>query len=756
MLFRKLLRTAWNYKAQFISMAITLCLGIGVFLGFNMEWHSLETDTASFLSETRYADCRIYSDSGFSKEDAERIATIDGVEAATRYLSAGVSVSGTKKTLTLNVSEDYTVSTMLITKGAEYDEDGDGLWLSDRFAEENGFSVGDDLTLEYKGITETCRVVGLCKSGENMICVADQNQLMPDFTTHGFAYISPKKLENFLGTSFYPQINVITDTPKEALENEVKNALGKTFQITDKELHTSYAGAKSEMEEGKTMGAILPVLFLAIAILTMVTTMHRIATNEKVQIGTLKALGFKSGRILRHYSTYGLFIGTVGAVFGVGLGYLIALLIMSPNGMMGTYLDLPEWRITMPAFCIPITVLTVLLLTAISCLSTKRMLKGTAADALRPFVPKAPKRSFRESGAVWERLPFSAKWNIRDIMRHKARSAMTLLGVFGCLLLIVGGLGMKDSMNGFLKMLNDDICNYSTKLTVSEKATEKETEALCEEVGGDRQSTLGISYNGKTVSLDVYGAKNGNIRFLTEDGELFELSDKGVYLCLRLKDTAKIGDTVEFSPYGSESTYKAKVAGYFRSLFNESIAMTESLADELELEYRVGTVYTDVPSDEIGSSSAISAKQEKDAVMSSYGTFMKLLDLMVMILIVAAIVLGTVVLYDLGIMSYVERKRELATLKVLGFKNKAISRILITQNLWLTAAGVILGIPGGIGVIHVLITALASEYELAVTVSGTTCAVSALLVFGVSTAVSLAVSRMNKRIDMVEALKGAE
>lgn len=282
MLFRKLLRTAWNYKAQFISMAITLCLGIGVFLGFNMEWHSLETDTSSFLSETRYADCRIYSDLGFSKEDAERIADIDGVDAATRYLSAGVSVAGTKKTLTLNVSENYSVSTMLITQGAEYDEEGDGLWLSDRFAEENGVSVGDDLTLEYKGITETCLVVGLCKSGENMICVADQNQLMPDFTAHGFAYISPKKLESFLGTSFYPQINVITDTPKETLETEVKNALGKTFQITDKELHTSYAGAKSEMEEGKAMGAILPVLFLAIAILTMVTTMHRIATNEKV------------------------------------------------------------------------------------------------------------------------------------------------------------------------------------------------------------------------------------------------------------------------------------------------------------------------------------------------------------------------------------------------------------------------------------------------------------------------------------------
>ncbi|MBO5372632.1 MAG: hypothetical protein J6A75_07925 [Lachnospiraceae bacterium] len=298
MLIRKLFRTAWRYKAQFISMIIMITIGVGVFLGFNIEWKSIEVDTEDFFEQTKYADFRLYEETGFTEEDIEAIENIDGVDAATRFLSVNVSLKDTKKSVALNVSENYTVSTMLIMEGAKYDEDTDGIWLSDRFAEENEIALGDTLTLTYQGVDIKGEVVGLVKCGENMICVADGNQLMPDYESFGFAYISPEKLEECLGISFYPQINVISDLDKAELEEAVKDALGRTILVTVKEDHTAYAGAKSEAEEGKTMGSILPVLFLAIAILTMITTMHRIAANEKVQIGTLKALGFRDRRIL--------------------------------------------------------------------------------------------------------------------------------------------------------------------------------------------------------------------------------------------------------------------------------------------------------------------------------------------------------------------------------------------------------------------------------------------------------------------------
>ena len=261
MLIRKLFRTAWSYKSQFISMIMMIALGIGVFLGFNIEWKSIEADTDAFFEETNYADFRLYDENGFSEEDIQAIQNLEGVDAATRYLSVNVDLKDTKKSVALNVSENYTVSTMYVLEGADYDENSDGIWLSDRFAEKNEISLGDTLTTVYKGIEIRGEVIGLIKSGENMICVADENQLMPDYESFGFAYISPKKMEDAFGMAFYPQIHVRSGMEKEELEEAVKEILGRTILVTSKEMHTAYAGAQSEAEEGKTMGSILPVLF---------------------------------------------------------------------------------------------------------------------------------------------------------------------------------------------------------------------------------------------------------------------------------------------------------------------------------------------------------------------------------------------------------------------------------------------------------------------------------------------------------------
>lgn len=756
MLTRKLLRTAWSYKSQFISMIIMIAIGVGIFLGFNIEWKSLEHDAFNFLEDTNYADFRIYSETGFTEDAVKAIRKIDGVDAATRYFNVNVGIKDTKKSVALNVSENYTVSTMMVTDGTEYDENSGGIWLSDKFADANNIKLGDKLTFTYTGVEITGEVVGLAKSGENLICVADENQIMPDYESFGFAYISPKTLEIALGTAFYPQINIISDMDKATLEQKIKDAVGTTFLVVAKNEHYSYAGVLSESEEGKTMGSVLPVLFLAIAILTMVTTMHRISASEKVQIGTLKALGFRDRKILIHYTSYGLMIGLIGVVLGVVLGYFVAALVISPNGMMGTYLDMPVWDLVMPDFCIPVMVLIMLFLTLISYLSVKKMLKGTAGDALRPYTPKAVKKSAVEKLPFWNKLPFGTKWNIRDIIRHKSRSAMTLIGVIGCTVLLVGGLGMKDTMESFLNILDNDISNYTTKIILSDSAANKDSIALAHDVNGDWQASSGISYNGKTLTLDIYSADNGKVGFLTEKNEPLQLTDDGIYLCLRLKDTAEIGDTIEFSPYGSDATYKVKVAGYTRSLVSECIVMTDTYADSIGIEYHIGSIYTDTASEDIENSSIISGKQDKNTIMDSYDTFMEIMNVMIVVLVVAAIVIGIVVLYNLGVISYVERNHELATLKVLGFRDSAVGKLLISQNIWLTVIGVLLGIPAGVGVLQVLITALAGEYELSLTFGWMIYIISTTLTFGVSLLVGLMVSRKNKKIDMVEALKGAE
>ena len=756
MLLKKLLRTAWKYKAQFISMVIMVAIGVGIFVGFNMEWKSIEVDTGKFFEQTLYADYRLYNTAGFSKKQAAAVQAVEGVDAATRYLTVNVGIQDSTKQLALNVMEEPTVSIPYLIEGEPYDSAGDGIWLSDTFARKNGIALGDEMTLTYSHFKFSGRVVGLIKSGEQMICLADENQVMPDFNQFGFAYISPKKLKSVILLDYYPQINVRSGLDKATFEERVNKALGRTTLMTSKNEHVPYMESRGEMEEGKTMGSILPVLFLAIGVLTMVTTMQRIAANEKVQIGTLKALGFRDRRILRHYTGYGLFIGLMGAALGIALGYGVCGMIMSENGMMGTYFDMPDWKNVMPGFCWPLLAVIILALTAISYLSVKRLLRGTAADALRPYTPKTMKKSGLEKLRLFAHLPFGARWNLRDLVRHKSRSAMTLIGVIGCMILLVGGLGMQDTMNGFLDTLDHKISNYATKVNLSDNAKNAAAIDLAGELDGDWEADEGVNYNSKTVTLQVFDASHDKIRFVDKDNQLIRLTDEGVYLCLRLADTAAIGDTISFSPYGSEETYQARVAGYIRSSMVECIAMTADYADSLDIPYTINAIYTDVPQADVAASSQVSGTQDQKTLMDSYDSFMDIMQAMVLLLVVAAVVLGIVVLYTLGVMSYVERSRELATLKVLGFRDRKIGHLLISQNLWLTILGVAIGLPVGIGVVAVLLKALAGEYELFMVIGPVTIIFSIALTFGVSLIVGWMVARKNRRINMVEALKAGE
>lgn len=171
--------------------------------------------------------------------------------------------------------------------------------------------MGDTLTLSFRGKELSGRVAGLVYSGEYLICVRDETQLMPDYNTHGFAYISPEMYRDAMGFDYYPQLNVLSGLSKKEFTEAADAALGETLLILTKDENGSYAGASGEAEEGKTMGSVLPVLFLLIAVLTMVTTMHRLAAKEKIQIGTLKALGFKDRRILLHYTSFAAVIGVL-------------------------------------------------------------------------------------------------------------------------------------------------------------------------------------------------------------------------------------------------------------------------------------------------------------------------------------------------------------------------------------------------------------------------------------------------------------
>lgn len=759
MLAKKMLRTAWSYRAQFISMVLMVMLGVGMFVGFNMEWTSIEQNMFSFFEASNFADYRIVKEAGYSEDDLQKIAAIDGVTAASRFLSVNVDVKDRDgDSVALAVTTDFAVSSFVLIKGEAYDANStDGVWLSDQYAKKNNIALGDIIAFTYRGIEITGKVKGLIKAAEQMICVRDQTQLMPDFFTHGFAYLSPALYENAVGIGYYPQIHVISDLDKTAFSERVNRVLGQTTVILTKEENLSYSQAEGEVSEGKAMGSILPALFLLIGLLTMVTTMHRLTAKEKTQIGTLKALGFHDGRIARHYTSFAFLVAMTGTGLGISMGYGVAWIIMNPNGMMGTYLDLPEWKLVFPWFCVPAVVLIVLALTLIGFLSVHRMLAGTAADALRPYAPKRMKPMIIERTELFHKLPFGTRWNLRDMVRHKARTAMSMVGVVGCTILILASFGMRDTMNAFLDLYYDNGLNYSSRIFLSETATDAERRAVIDQYNGDFGGSLNVQMHGKTVSLDIYDLTHDKIRLMDENTDKLPLGDDGAYVCMRLSETfgLSVGDTFSVSPFGTDDIFTMKVAGIFRSV-SENIVISDTYADSLGIPYTIDSVYTDTEKGAIALSGVIQSVQSKQMIMDSFSVFLSIMDTMIYLLVGGALLLGIIVLYNLGTMSYTERYREMATLKVIGFRDKKIGRLLSGQNLALSVVGILIGIPLGALTLSYLLKTLASEYEMKMAIGSGSYLFTVLLTVGMSLLVSSMVACKNKKINMVEALKGQE
>lgn len=395
------------------------------------------------------------------------------------------------------------------------------------------------------------------------------------------------------GFAVYNRINIISSADKATISDKINSVLGENVLLLTKNEVMSYAGAQSEKEEGQTMSSVIPVLFLLIAVLTMVTTMHRLTAKEKTQIGTLKALGFKDKTITLHYSSYALMIGVIGCLGGIAIGFGIGAFLFTPTAMMGTYLDMPYWKLYTPWYCWAVLAALVVALTFIGWLSVKQMLKGTAADALRPYAPKKMKKLAIEKTRLWKKLSFGTKWNMRDVMRHKARTFMSLFGIVGCVLILVASLGMNDTMQAFLDDYYNTAMLYETRINLVESATNDKALELAEKFDGDWSASVGVEMGEKTVSLDIYSVPHGYVSFPAEKKGTVELLADGALICRRLAEqfNLKKGDKFKLKRYGTDLEYELTVAGIIRST-SENIVIAPEYAQENGITYSISSVYT--------------------------------------------------------------------------------------------------------------------------------------------------------------------
>lgn len=751
MLKRKIIRTLLNYKAQMISMLLMIILGVGIFLGCNIEWYSIKTNRTNYYEDTGYPEYRIYKDS-FSLDELQYVKDFSDVKYATRALTVLGSLNNNTY-LMLNVLEDCQNIKPFYIDGEVYSNEADGIYLSDLYAKENNIKLNDYLDIEAEGFKIHEPVKGLIKSSEYLICLKDSSQLLPNYKEYAYCYLSPKMITKYLGQAFYNTIYASSKLSTSDFEAEALNVLGASITVLSYQDETGYSGSNGEIEEGKTMALLIPTAFILIAVLTMVTTMARISTNERIQMGVLKSLGFKRKKIARHYSLYGLIIGIIGTLIGCVLAYGIAYYIINPKGPMSTYLDFPSWHLYMPWYGVLIVILLPITLGIISYLIVNSELKGTACETLKPKREKAVKASYIEKTKFFSKASFQTKWNIRDMLRHKARTIMSIIGVLFSTVLIFACMGMRDTVIDFKNTLYNENYNFENKLTLNSQISNTKALDLASKYEADYEANVAIKFNNKTVVLSIINNSRNLLGIVDEKENRLELKDGGVYVCRRIKDDGyKINKEIDFNLYGSKEIISSKVIGVCLSM-TEGIYMTENTANELGISYKIQTLYTNL---NVMVDSNVSSITTKTELLSAFNTMMEMMDSMIWILILASAILAVVVLYNLASLGYIEKIREMSTLKVIGFTNKKIAKILVVGTIWITVMGLIIGLPLGAYLLDILLRALAGEYEMNMAFGYLSYIVGIVVPFLVSLVTIYLISKKTKKLDMVSALKERE
>ena len=248
MLKRKIIRTLLNYKAQMISMLLMIILGVGIFLGCNIEWYSIKTNRTNYYEDTGYPEYRIYKDS-FSLDELQYVKDFSDVKYATRALTTLGSLNNNTY-LMLNVLEDCQNIKPLYIDGEVYSNEADGIYLSDLYAKENNIKLNDYLDIEAEGFKIHEQVKGLIKSSEYLICLKDSSQLLPNNKEYAYCYLSPKMITKYLGQAFYNTVYASSKLSTSDFEAEALNALGASITVLSYQDETGYSGSNGEIEEG--------------------------------------------------------------------------------------------------------------------------------------------------------------------------------------------------------------------------------------------------------------------------------------------------------------------------------------------------------------------------------------------------------------------------------------------------------------------------------------------------------------------------
>lgn len=772
MLFRKMLRDLRQNAVQFLSIFFMTFLAMMVVEGIDSGTVGSAESMEQYLQETNFKDIDVQG-AIFSYSDIDTLKNLPGIEEATGvYQVNGRITLETERKLLLNYVESNDISSMHLVEGEPYTEGASGIWLDARFCKAVGISVGDTIQIQSENVTLQEMVKGLVYSPEYIYYVPDASYVEPVYGEYGFGYMDisecpqPERFFNRIlikasGVSGQMSLTGDEQCLLDILKTEIKTALeNENLVILTKSQDTGYHYYVEQLTSSEAIGIIFPIMFFSIALLGILSTMTRLTARQRMQIGTLKALGFSSAKITTHYMSYSVVITLLGAIAGGITGYY-TLGILRYEDMLHFFCNPYEClKLSAKPFILIFVITGLAAVTAY--LSDKKILSENASSILRPEPPKKNNADWLEKTAIWAKLKFTVRWNIRDVWRNRLRTVMSMFGITVCSILLFSAFSFYECLRFQPGWMYGGLVKAKYKVEFSEDADYGTVYDYAEAYSGQMIEEASATLYGETSERvgTITIVDSGNC-YLNQgmDGEYIKLPENGAAISYREAELLHldIGDEISWKIAGDKEIQSARITKIYRNPVTQGIAFSRDTWERMDYSFEPTEIFTNVTVPfELADRQEIDAVHTTGSLKSAMVETNKINYAIAVYMIVAAVLLGIVVLYNLGMLSFVEKAREIATLKVLGFQSVTIRQILQQQNLGITAVGILPGIPGGLYFLQQLLGMMGEDVDFLTVLSPFPYLCTVIGIFGVSMLVNGYISAKVKQIDMVEALKGVE
>lgn len=764
---------------RFISILVIVLLGVGFFAGIRAVAPDMKNTLDDYYEKTNMYDILITSNYGIREEVEKKLEEKYNVE--TGYSFDAIT---TKKedyaTKIISYNKEDKINTPKLIKG-KMPEKVDEVVVDNDFRSE--IKIGDKITIDSNLINnKTVTVTGYVESPLYISTERDSTNLLSG-TIDYYLYMNETNIISPVKTTAYINLAAEESRFSKKYEDTVKKAktdirktlqeekvTGEEWYVLDIDSNAGFYQYEQDTERIDNVAKVFPLVFFIVAVLICLTTMTRMVEEERSQIGTLKSLGYKDSAIMFKYILYATLATIIGSIIGVVIGYrLLPELCFEMYKNMYRLGDIKlSYYASLTFQGMIIALLCTLGATIYTC---RKTLKESPANLLRPVAPAAGKRVLLERiPIIWNHLSFSHKVTVRNVFRYKKRFLMTIIGIAGCTGLILAGFGLKDCIVKMVPHQYEEIFSYQAKIALNEEKTNETINKIKEnkkikDILEVQEEAVTIDNKDTNQSVTLVITKEDPDGFIKlqdrKTNEHYNLNN-GIIITEKLANLLEVeeNDVLKFT--GTDK-YEKKIAHitenylfhyiylpkseYQEDEYNTVLVKTKNMTEKEEKEF--ASKLKEIP----GVSSITFTSSTRHIFDDTMDNF----AYVSLILIVSAGALAFVVLYNLSSVNISERRRELATIKVLGFYDKEVYQYINRENTILTLIGILLGL--GIGNILTMYIIKTCEIDMLMfdpTIALASYIYAILITAAFAILVNVILYFSLKKIDMIESLKSVE